>query len=54
MSVVVARSTATSHSTCGAPTTGVVDTTVQITSQLAGHPNVNHRCALLDATDPVN
>src|SRR5262245_16352049 len=52
--VAVARSTATSHSICGAPMTGVVETTVHTTSQLAGQLNVNHRRELFPETDPVN
>src|ERR1700738_1452277 len=52
--VLEARSTATSHSTWGAPTTGEVETTVHTTCQATGQPNVNHRRDEPAGTEPVN
>src|SRR5947208_15317869 len=54
MSVLEARSTATSHSTCGAPTTGEVEIMFHITCQDAGQAYVNHRADEPAATEPVN
>src|ERR671914_450950 len=54
MKLAEARSTATSHCTCGAPGAAEADTTVHTTAQGAGQLKVNHRWLLFGATAPVN